>query len=518
MKKIINILLAVCLMVSLLGVSALAADEYTGPATHSWPVLIDFNDEAATTGDNGKSYSSDTATPKNFYNLSGVTKAYGSDGEVELRGWGTAGVESYAAIRFKDFVYDASAENGVQPTKLVISFDARYINIDSDQAYKDGELETRFNDMGTSGQHFSFGYKESMSIAGGSTLTDDNGFFRWSFETDAETSKITAAKYNRYTVLPETELNNQAFRTKIENGDDIKYTFVFDLTRDENGKGNTIVYIDGDKSSALLSYTANVEKLNTFGINANRYKKFAYDNVRIYTVDNEAVAATGASVSGADVPLTTEEVTVNFSHEITEAADKYLVVKKGEDVLIPGDDYTVEHVASEDGIKTAKALKVKFTNALSYGTTYEIGATEDYFGIDGNAIGEAATFASFTTESAPQINLSALAIKKGFFGGIDVTSLADCLGSTVSLTTTATSAETDAAIGTVFFGVYKNDVLVNLAMVNKTFAPAEADEISVNVMLPAATESDVVEIKAFACEGLGNLDAYGTVQSISTAD
>ena len=67
MKKIINILLAVCLMVSVLSVSALAEGEetvYTGPETHSLPAFIDFNDEKATTYDgNGADES------KHFYHL-----------------------------------------------------------------------------------------------------------------------------------------------------------------------------------------------------------------------------------------------------------------------------------------------------------------------------------------------------------------------------------------------------------------------------------------------------------------
>ena len=56
MKKIITILMAVCLMVSMLGVSALAETTYTGPQTHTYPVLIDFNDENASSGANGVRY------------------------------------------------------------------------------------------------------------------------------------------------------------------------------------------------------------------------------------------------------------------------------------------------------------------------------------------------------------------------------------------------------------------------------------------------------------------------------
>ena len=60
MKKIINILLAVCLMVSMLGVSALAE---TYPLTHTYPTLIDFNDE--TTG----RYDEVDEIPNNFYHF-----------------------------------------------------------------------------------------------------------------------------------------------------------------------------------------------------------------------------------------------------------------------------------------------------------------------------------------------------------------------------------------------------------------------------------------------------------------
>ena len=533
MKKIINLLLAVCLMVSIFSVSALAEETtYTGPATHSYPTFIDFNEEGITTYDGTGADES-----QNFYHLNSYSYIAADPEDATNRFlWlrGTAAVQGSVAIKFDDFEYDATAPEGVQPEKLVISFDADY----KFAANNNVNYLLNATTLGWNQQHIAFGADEEITanrtnFSNWNTLGRNGLFFNWDYDVDVDNKTVLnpvyGSLYDRKT-FESTEMNNLAHIAKINNGDTINYTFVMDLTRDENNKGNVIVYIDGVSSGKLVSdYNGvdgddedtkgdGVEKINTFLFTTNKKNSAAIDNVRIYTIDNAAVTATSASVSGTDVPLTTEEVTVNFSHEITTAADKYLVVKKGEEVLIPGTDYTIEHVVSDTGAKTAKALKVKFADTLSYATTYSVGASADYFGVDGYTIGEETTFTSFTTESAPQINLSALSIKKGFFGNIDVTSLADCLGSTVSITTTATNAEADTAIGTVFFGVYKNGVLVNLAMVNKTFAAAETDEITVNIMLPTATASDVIEIKAFACESLGNLDAYGTVQSISTAD
>lgn len=535
MKKIINILLAVCLMVSVLAVSALAEGEeavYPGPETHTLPAFIDFNDEGITTYDGIGADESKHFYYLNSYSYIAAKPEDATDKFLWIRG--STAVAGSMAIKFDDFMYDETAVDGVQPKKLVISFDADYkFAANDNEAY-------RFNNTTMAAnihQHIAFGANDSIT-ANKTNFSNWNGkgrdglFFNWDYDVDTTNKKVTNTLYGyTYSVnsLDATAMNNQAHLAKINNGDTINYTYVMDLTRDENNHGNVIVYIDGESSGKLVADCNQgddnedgildpVEKINTFLMTANKKNSFAVDNVRIYTIDNAKIAATGASVSGTDVPLTTEEVTVNFSHEITKAADKYIVVKKGDDVLTAGEDYTIEHVFDTTDARTAKALKVKFADTLSYGTTYSVCGSVDYFGIDGYALGEETEFASFTTEAAPQINLSTLAIKKGFFGDIDVTSLADCLGSTVSLTTTATSAESNSTIATVFFGVYKNDVLVNLAMVNKTFAPEEADEITVNIMLPSATASDVVEIKAFACEGLGNLDAYGTVQSISTAD
>lgn len=537
MKKIINLLLVVCLMASVICVSALAEETtYTGPQTHTYPTIIDFNDEEAGTGANGVRYYDLPLEPKHFYYFEGYTAAHlvsEEPNEVEMETWSTAAVSAANGIKFDDFEYDSSLEK--QAEKLVVSVDVKYTDLDDDD--KD------WAELGYDHRHIYFGYKaldtttvgtiktsssDSTKIAWfGNGLsandklngTDDEYFFNWSGTVDVDTDQFTGAVYNNGVALDATALNNQAFKTMVNAGEWLTYTYVMDLTRDENGKGNVIVYVDNEKTDALVSREAEVDKINFMMFSINRSRKFRYDNVRIYTIDNDKIAATGQSVATTDVPLTTKEVTVNFSHEITAAADNEIIVKKGSEVLVPVEDYTIEHVVSETGAKTAKAFKVKFTDTLSYGTTYTIGGSEDYFGIDGYALEEETTFASFTTEAAPQINLSDLEIKKGFYGNIDVTSFADVLGSTVNVTTTATNGEASGeAVGTVFFGVYKNGVLVNLAFVGKTFAEGESDEISVSLDLPAADESDVVEIKAFACEGLGNLDAYGTIKSISSAE
>lgn len=535
MKKIINILLAVCLMVSVLSVSALAEGEetvYAGPMANPIPSLIDFNDEMGSDGTNGYRYYNNQREPKHFYYFEGYVAGFQvGENEVEMENRATAATDATSAIKFEDFEYDPSVEK--QPEKLVVSVDVKYTDINDD-----GKDSAEF---GRSHKHIAFGNKnidtESVSsikvnnvpiVWHGHALTsngsfntstgDDEYFFNWSYNVDVDTDVVTNAVYNNNAVLSETALNNHAYVSKVNNGEWMTLTYVMDLTRDSRGRGNVVVYVDDEKTDTLVSRQTEVDKINFMIISANRSRMFRYDNVKVYTIDNNPIAATGSSLESTEnVPLTTEEVTVNFSHEITAAADKYLVVKAGDRVLTAGEDYTIEHVVDETGVKTAKALKVKFAEDLKYNKTYTIGGSAEYFGLDGYALGEETTFASFTTEAAPEINLSNLAIKKGFFGDINVTSLRECLGSTVSLTTTVTTGE-EAVLGTVFFGVYKNDVLVNLAMVNKTFVSAESDEITVNIMLPTATESDVVEVKAFVCEGLGNLDAYGTVQTVSTAD
>ena len=312
-------------------------------------------------------------------------------------------------------------------------------------------------------------------------------------------------------------MNNQAHLAKISNGDKVNYTFVIDLTRDNYGRVNYYTYIDGI-SSGKLDGGYNIEKINAISFSGSKNVDFKVDNVRIYTIDNAKIAATGQSVAETNVPVTTEEVTVNFSHEITAAADDYLVVKKGDQVLEAGEDYRIEHVYETTGAKTAKSLKVKFNEALSYGTTYTIGGSADYYGIDGYALEAETAFATFETEAAPQINLSNAVISKGFFGGSAITSLAEAAGSTANVSVTVTNEEDTATIGTVFFGVYKNDVLVSLAFVNKTFAIAEEETVTANLKIPEISGSDEVVVKAFACESLSNLDAYGTVVSLSTAE
>jgi len=515
MKKIITILMAVCLMVSLLGVSALAEGEYTGPKTHTLPTLIDFNDETI------KRYDDATDNPINFYNMRCRTdvKAYDADDTTDkyLFVDGTSAVNASMGIKFADFTYDTAAADAgnVQPKKLVISVDIDYEATTTAQTTLGGAGVD--DDVYT--HHIKIGEASADFVLYGQKPAPHTKYVAaWDYTHDTQ-GNVTGTLYGNSYTLDATAMNNQAHLAKISNGDKVNYTFVIDLTRDDYDRANYYTYIDG-VSSGKLNGSANVETVNAISFSGSKSVDFIVDNVRIYTIDNAKIAATGTDLaSTTDVPLTTEEVTVNFSHEITAAADSEIIVKKAGTPLIPGRDYTIEHVVSETGAKTAKAFKVKFNEDLSYGTTYTIGGSADYFGIDGYALEEETTFASFTTEAAPQINLSTISVKKGFYGNIDVTDLADALGSSVSVTTTASNGEaTGTATGTVFFGVYKNDILVNLAFVKKTFAEGESDEITVNLDLPAASGSDVIEIKAFACEGLGNLDAYGTVQSLSTAN
>ena len=126
MKKIINILLAVCLMVSMLGVSALAEEVATTyPLTHTYPTLIDFNDE--TTG----RYDAVDEIPNNFYHFRKYVEVFAyeeNEADKYLLVNSTRDVNSSAGIKFADFTYDeAAAEAGnVQPKKLVISMDIDY--------------------------------------------------------------------------------------------------------------------------------------------------------------------------------------------------------------------------------------------------------------------------------------------------------------------------------------------------------------------------------------------------------
>ena len=103
MKKIINILLAVCLMVSMLGVSALAE---TYPLTHTYPTLIDFNDE--TTG----RYDEVDEIPNNFYHFRKYVEVFEYEEDPTDKYLfinSTSGVNSAAGIKFADFAYDAAA-------------------------------------------------------------------------------------------------------------------------------------------------------------------------------------------------------------------------------------------------------------------------------------------------------------------------------------------------------------------------------------------------------------------------
>ncbi len=519
MKKIITILMAVCLMVSMLGVSALAEGEYPGPKTHTFPSYIDFNGEAI------KRYDDATDNPINFYNMRAYSEIHAYDNadttDKYLLMNSTPGVNGSLGIKFENFTYDeAAAEAGnVQPEKLVISMDVDYDATITDQTTLGGGGLASRGDIYT--HHIKIGEASADFVLYGQKPAPHTKYVAaWDYTHDTQ-GNVTGTLYGNNAELDATAMNNQAHLAKISNLEKVNYTFVIDLTRDNYNRANYYTYIDGI-SSGKLNGSANVTTVNAISFAGSKNVDFKVDNVRIYTIDNAKIAATGTDlVSTTDVPVTTEEVTVNFSHEIIDAADKYIVVKKGSETLVPGTDYTIEHVYSTEpeSAKTAKAFKVKFNEDLSLGTTYTIGGSAEYFGIDGYALEQETTFASFTTELPPQINLSELVIKKGFYGNINVTNLAEVLGSTVSVTTTAVNAEaTGTATGTVFFGVYKNDVLVNLAFVKKTFAEDESDTITVNLDLPAATGSDVVEVKAFACEGLGNLDAYGTIHSLSTAN
>ena len=517
MKKIINILLAVCLMVSVLSVSALAE---TYPLTHTYPTLIDFNDE--TTG----RYDEVTEIPNNFYHFRKYVEvsAYeGSTTDKYLFINSTSGVNSAAGIKFADFAYDAAAAEAgnVQPKKLVISMDIDYdFTTTSQKTLGGGHATTVYT------RHIMIGEADDTFVQQGNSPAPHSSWTAaWDYYTD-NAGNVTGTLYSGSRELAASKMNNQAHLAKISRGDKVNYTFVIDLTRDSYGRANYYVYIDGI-SSGKLDGGYDVETVNAISFAGSKEVDFKVDNVRIYTIDNAKIAKTNATVkSGEDVvsteaaPVTTDEVTIDFSHEITAAADEYLVVKKGTEVLEAGDDYTIEHVYStEEGTaKTAKSLKVKFNEALSYGTTYTIGGSADYFGIDGYALEAETEFASFTTEAAPQINLSNFVVTKGFFGGTTVENLNDVIGNTANVKVTVANEEGSAAVGTVFFGVYKNDVLVSLAFVNKTFAVDETEDVTANLKVPAVSDGDTLEIKAFACESLGNLDAYATPLSVSIAD
>ena len=513
MKKIINILLAVCLMVSMLGVSALAEGEYTGPATHTLPVYIDFNDE--TVGDNYPPYSTD---PENFYNLKSHirVKSYDETDTTDkyIHVDSTPNVGGAMGIKIADFTYDeAAAEAGnVQPTKLVVSMEVKY----GDTVPKSGISSLTIG----GGSHIKIGKITDSDMALNSGYARfDRAVLAWDYNIDTA-GLVTGAYYNTDKTFSETALDNHAYIEQINDRETMYYTFVIDLTRDAYNRTNVYTYINGSSTGKMNSIT-NIETIDAMVLSGWNQIDFNVDNIRIYTIDNAKIAATGSSVDELDVvPVTTNEVIVNFSHEIIDAADKYIVVKKGEQVLEVGEDYTIEHVYStEEGTaKTAKSLKVKFNEALSYETEYTIGGSADYYGIDGYALEAETEFATFTTEAAPQINLSNLEVSKGFFGGTAVASLNDVIGSTANVKVTVTNAEDASAVGTVFFGVYKNDVLVSLAFVNKTFATAETEDITANLKIPAVSSGDTLEIKAFVCEGLGNLDAYATPLSLSTAD
>ena len=507
MKKIITILMAVCLMVSLLGISALAA-----PDVQTRPVLVDFDNE--TTGQYYNQYS--VATPTTWFYLQGVVKIMEDSTNKYVRLADNANIPTAGGITFNAFEYDNTVAAGeAQPEKLVISVEAEYEKISGSSA----SISRSYN-------HFLIGKADDAKFVNNSTgsTANDNPFgdsnlaLRYNLEIDTATSKVDGMN-SATQAYGASEFDNMAFLSTLNAGGKIYYTFVLDHTRDAAGKGNFVIYANGAKSAQKTFMNANLDKIEGFSFSAYKDNFVRIDNVRVYTVANEKVAAIGQSVAATDVPYTTEDVTINFSHEIIDAADRYISVKKGDTALTAGVDYTLEHVADTTGAKTNKALKVKFANELAYGTTYSVVASADYFGIDGNALDEETTLASFTTEAAPQINLSAFTLKKGIFAGSTITDLSDALGSTVCVTTTATNTDArGAATGTVFFGVYKNDVLVSLAYVNKNFATAEADDISVNVKLPAATDSDTVAIKAFVCEGITNIAPYGTTIQVSTAD
>lgn len=110
----------------------------------------------------------------------------------------------------------------------------------------------------------------------------------------------------------------------------------------------------------------------------------------------------------------------------------------------------------------------------------------------------------------PELELSTLALKKGFFGDVDITKLSEAAGSTINVSTNVTGASK----GTVMFGVYKNDVLVNLAYVNKTFS--DTDTVSVNIKMPSASDTDTIKLKAFVCKSLADLTPFGTTIELST--
>ena len=508
MKKFITLIMAVCMLAGVMSISAFADDVYTGPKTHTIPGIVDFEEEEA-----GKYYYGTNATPKTFYNLASFNYVIADEATenqyLDMRSG--SNVACKVAVKFSDFLYDSTAADGVQPTKLVLSFDARYslINYTSKNS----------GNFGTYNHIVIGSATDDLGIQSGG-VTNAVATFYYTFSED---NKIGGIQYNtgggRHGLV-DTAMNNHSYKAAINNGDWVKYTFIIDLTQNDSGKCSITWYINDAKHGPVAYEGTNaIEKINALAICTNKDNEMEVDNIRAYTVAKEEIAVVGQDLPATDVPVSADSVTVNFNHEIVAAADSYITVYKGNEPLIKGIDYTLEPVYGTTGAKSAKALKVKFAEPLNYETTYTVKASADYYGADEIPVGEEMTLAAFTTQAPPQINLSALAIKKGFLAETPVTSLSDVLGSTVTVSATASNGEVSGeAMGIVFFGVYKNGNLISVAYVNKTFDEAETDTISVKLKLPQATASDTVEVKAFACESIFNLTPFATPVQVSTAD
>ena len=507
MKKIITLIMAVCMMASVMGISALAAD-YTGPETHQIPGIVDFETEVA------KQYYGATAQPKTFYNLASFNfvAADGVTGNKFLDMRPGSNVAGKVAVKFSDFVYDETAVDGIQPEKLVISFDARYslINYTSKNSGNFGTYDHIV--LGTA--------TDDLGIQSGG-VTNAIAKFYYTFNEDNEMNSINYHLGSSWHGLAATAMNNHSYKSALTNGEWVKYTFVIDLTRDSNGACSITWYINDAKYGPVpYEGSTPIAKLNALSIATGKDNEMEVDNIRAYTIPKEKIAVVGQDLPETDAPITADGVVIDFNHEINDGAEGYISVYKNEAELIKGVDYTIEPIEGTTGAKTVKSMKIKFTEEpLSYLSTYTVKASAEYYGADEIPVGEEMTLASFTTQAPPQILLSDLSIKKGFLAETPVTSLSDVLGSTVTVQATVTNGEVSGeATGLVFFGVYKNGSLVSVAYVNKTFDQAETETISVKLKMPQATSSDTVEVKAFACESIFNISPFATPIQVSTAD
>ena len=384
MKKIISFILTISIFMSLMTIVALAEND--GPAVHTLPALVDFETE-----EEGLYYVKEKV-PKTFYNIASFNRIKQDEitGNKYLAMTPTPAVSSKNVIMFEDFKYDPTAPDGVQPTKLVITFDAEYEKITNSAA----------NIMSTDYIHF--GVANTTAIDYGVSATHEkvfNLYYSGIGENSIGTIGYMSGGSGHGFVA--SALNNHAYKDLIKNGSKIKYTFVLDLTRNAKGNPSMKFYIN-DIASPTLTYDGKTEvnSVNSVIFGASKNCIVNIDNVNIFEVPNGKIAFAGTNVSGNNVSLATREILFNFSSGITSAADKYISVFKGETELTQGTDYTIEPYF-KDNEKTPKAFKVVFPKTLDAATTYTVKADKEYFGADGSPIGEETTLTTFTTQVDP---------------------------------------------------------------------------------------------------------------------